>query len=66
MLKTIDNGVIRINELSFLEFSNRFRGYHIFSKKTGRIIPKFLIFWSGISVIDAKTRFSLEKRKHDD
>jgi hypothetical protein len=66
MIKTINNGVIRINELSFLQFSNCFRGFLIVSKKTGRSIPKFLIYWNGISVAEAKTRFSLERRKNDD
>lgn len=66
MIKTIDNGIIKINELSFLQFSNCFRGYLIVCKKTGRSIPKFLIFWNGISVTETKTRFSLERRKHDD
>ena len=66
MIKTIENGVIKINELSFLEFSNRFRGYFIISKVTGRSVPKFLLYWSGISVAEAKIRFSLERRKNDD
>lgn len=65
MKKTIDNGILRINGLSFMDFSNSFRGYLILSKRTGRIIPKFLLYWSGISVAEVKNRFSLEHRKND-
>lgn len=66
MIKTIDNGVLTINGLSFLQFSNQFRGYVIVSMKTGRRIPKFLLYWSGASVSDVKTRFILQRRTHDD
>jgi hypothetical protein len=65
MIKTIDNGVIRINGLSFLEFSNSFRGYLITNKKTGTVIPKFLLFWSGIDVSEVKIRFALLLRNYD-
>jgi hypothetical protein len=65
MIKTIDNGILRINGLSFMEFSNSFRGYLILSKRTGRVIPKFLLYWSGLSVPEVKDSFSFEKRIND-
>ena len=66
MIKTIDNGVLRINGLSFLEFSNSFRGFNVVRKTNGARIPKFLLFWSGISVSEVKNRYDLESRKNDD
>ncbi len=65
MLKTVESGVIRINDLSFIEFSNCFRGYLIVGKKTGKRIPRFLLFWSGLTVSEVKNRFYLERRKND-
>ena len=66
MIKTIDNGILRINGLSFLEFSNAFRGYVITNKKSGFVIPKFLLFWNGISISEVKNKFDLRPRKNDD
>ena len=65
MIKTTENGVIKINDLSFIEFSNLFRGFFIVSKKTGRIIPRFLVFWRGLSAAEVKRIYYLEPRKND-
>lgn len=65
MIKTIDNGVLRINGLSFLEFSNSFRGFNVVRKTNGARVPKFLLFWSGIPVAEIKSRYDLERRTND-
>ena len=64
--KSIDNGIIRINDLTFLQFSNAFIGYLVCSKKTGTIVPKFILFWKGLSVADVKQYFDLKRRGNDD
>lgn len=66
IVEIVENDVRRINDLSYIEFSNCFRGYTIVSKKTGAIIPRFLLFWSGITVAEIKNRYSLQRRKNDD
>ena len=63
--KSIDNGIIRINDLTFLQFSNAFIGYLVCSKKTGTIVPKFILFWKGYSVSEVKTKFELRQRGND-
>lgn len=63
--KSIDNGVIRINDLSILQFSNSFRGYFIISKRTGIVVPKFMLFWKGYSIAEVKTKFELRRRGND-
>lgn len=64
--KSVDNGVIKINELSFLHFSNAFRGYLVCSKRTGAIVPRFVLFWRGYTVAEVKAKFQLIRRGNDD
>jgi len=66
MIKTVDNGVLRINGLSFLDFSSAFRGFNVVRKTNGARVPRFLLFWSGIYVAEVKKRYDLESRKNDD
>lgn len=65
MIKTTENGVIKINDLSFIEFSNSFRGFFVVSKKTGQRVHRFLLFWRGLTVSEVKRIYSLEPRKYD-
>ena len=64
--KSIDNGVIKVNDLTFLQFSNAFRGYLVKSKKNGAMVPRFILFWKGLSVADVKQYFDLTRRGNDD
>jgi hypothetical protein len=63
MIKTIDNGVIRINGVSFLDFCSAFRGREIVIKGTNKSVPKFLLFWRGVSVPYVKDKYDLIYRK---
>lgn len=63
MIKTIENGVIRINGLSFLDFCSAFRGRDIVIKGTEKTVPKFLLFWKGFSVSYVKDKYDINYRK---
>ena len=62
MHKTTDNGVIKINDLSFMEFCNRFRGFQIVNKSNGAMVPKFLLFWSGLTFKQVEKKYDLIRR----
>jgi hypothetical protein len=67
MKKTVENGVIRLNEVSFLEFSRELSGFEVANKQSGRTIPKFILFWKGLSIAEVKNRYNLVKRTvHND
>lgn len=66
MIKEVVNGAIKINKLSFLEFSRVFSGFHIARKSNGAFVPKWMLFWSGYSVLSIKKNFDLIERKNDD
>ena len=66
MKKEITNeGIIRVNDLSFLDFCRELRGYNIFDRKTGRKIYKYTLFWNGISPTHVCTKFELRIIRHD-
>lgn len=65
MKKTVDdNGVIRINELTFHEFSRGLAGFDIANKHNGFKVPRFILFWKGLSVAEVKNRYNLVQRKY--
>jgi hypothetical protein len=60
---TIDEeGTRRINDLSFLQFMDEFKGKIILNKRNIEV-PKFILFWSGASPIKIKETFTLVNRK---
>lgn len=48
---------------TFLEFCSNLYGYRFFSKKTGKEIPKYNIYWNGISSRKAIEIYNLKPRK---
>jgi hypothetical protein len=63
--KTVDNGIVRINDITFLQFSNAFRGRIICSKKNGMVVSKFILFWRGLTVPEVKNNFDFKQRVND-
>jgi hypothetical protein len=60
---TIDEeGTRRINDLSFLQFMDCFKGKRILNKRNVEV-PKFILFWAGASPIKIKETFTLVNRK---
>jgi len=60
---TIDEeGTRRINDLSFLQFMNEFKGKIILNKRNVEV-PKYLLYWNGVSPIKIKETFTLVNRK---
>jgi hypothetical protein len=60
---TIDaEGTIRVNDLTFLQFMNEFKG-KIILNKANREVPKYLLYWNGVSPIKIKETFTLVNRK---
>jgi hypothetical protein len=51
-----------INRLTFLQFTNELKGKYIVDKN-GFEVPKFLVYWSGLSYSQIKERFNLIDRK---
>ena len=63
MRKTVDdNGNIRINDLSFLDFSSGLMGFEVVNKQSGRVVPRFILFWKGLSIVAVKDRYYLKER----
>jgi|688.fasta_scaffold52041_9 hypothetical protein len=62
MEKTIDKGVIKINGLSFLEFSKDLMGVEIVNRQNGFTVPKFILFWRGLSITEVKNKYFLRPR----
>lgn len=61
-VSTDSEGVIRVNNLTFLEFMNEFRG-KIILNKANKEVPKYILFWNGIDPIKIKDTFTLVNRK---
>lgn len=61
-ISTDAEGIIRVNNLTFLEFMNNFRG-KIILNKANKEVPKFILFWAGIDPIKIKEHFTLVNRK---
>jgi hypothetical protein len=60
---TIDaEGTRRINGLTFLNFMSEFKG-KIILNKANREVPKYLLYWNGVSPIKIKETFTLVNRK---
>lgn len=63
MKKTVDdNGVIRINELTFHEFSRGLSGFDIVNKNNGFAVSRFILFWKGLTVSEVKNKYALVQR----
>lgn len=60
--KVVEKGVVKINGLSFIEFSSELFGFEVENKHNGFKVPKFILFWKGISVAEVKNRYNLVKR----
>lgn len=65
MVVRIDNGVVRINDLTFFQFCISLRGFVILKKGTDFVIPKFVLFWNGVFVEDVKKHYDVKRRKND-
>lgn len=61
--KKVENGVIKINGVSFFEFNKELSGLNIIDKKRGSKVPKFILFWKGLSIDEIKYKYSIERRK---
>lgn len=61
--KTIENGVLKINGVSFLEFHRELLGLNIINKRNGAKVPRFILFWKGLSVSEIRRRYSLVDRE---
>jgi len=63
MRKTVDdNGNIRINDLSFLDFNRALWGYDVINKRDNQKVPRFILFWKGLSIAAVKDRYYLKKK----
>jgi hypothetical protein len=61
-ISTDAEGTIRVNDLTFLQFMNEFKGKIILNKRNVEV-PKFILFWTGASPIKIKETFTLVNRK---
>jgi hypothetical protein len=52
----------RINNLTFLEFMDEFKG-KIILNHYGKEIPKYILFWKGLTPNQVKEKFNLVNRK---
>ncbi len=43
---------------SFLSFTHELSGYDFKCKKTNQIIPRFILYWSGLSIYEIEKRFN--------
>jgi hypothetical protein len=57
----VTNGVTTVNGRTFLEYMNAFRGKLIYDKND-REVPKFILFWKGISPTEVKNTHTLIDR----
>lgn len=55
------NGTTTVNGITFLDFMNIFRGKLIIDKNE-REVPKFILFWKGLSPIEIKNTHTLIDR----
>jgi hypothetical protein len=49
-------------EITFLEFCNQLRGFTIHNNQSANI-PKFLLYWNGLSVKEVKRKYKLIERE---
>ena len=61
-ITTDAEGIISINGLTFLQFSNELKGKIIINKR-GYKVPKYLLFWRGLSPIQIYEHFVLINRE---
>jgi hypothetical protein len=59
---TTTEGKILINDVSFLGFTSSLRGKIVYSKKTYKEVPKYILFWSGLSIDQIRVRFEVRNR----
>lgn len=58
-----ETGRILINELSFPQFCMLLDGEHVLNKRTKQIIPRFVLFWSGLTIKEIETKYKLVSRE---
>jgi hypothetical protein len=58
-----EDGKILINELSFFEFRRYFYGKDVLNRQTKQIIPRFVLFWSGLTFKQIETKYKLVERE---
>lgn len=63
MIKTISDGVIKINDRSFMEFCSALRGNDVIDKRTNQVVPKFILFWKGFTIARIKEMYFVERKK---
>ena len=61
-ITTDAKGTIRVNDLTFLEFINHFKGKIILNKRNVEV-PKYLLYWNGVTPKKIKETFTLVNRK---
>jgi hypothetical protein len=61
-ITTDEQGNIRVNDLTFLQFMNEFKGKIILNKRNVEV-PKYLLYWNGVSPKKIKETFTLVNRK---
>jgi hypothetical protein len=58
-----EDGRIFINELSFPQFCMRLYGKNVLNKQTKQIIPRFVLFWSGLTFKEIENKYKLVERE---
>jgi hypothetical protein len=58
-----ENGRILINELSFPEFNMKLDGQYVLNRQTKQIIPRFVLFWSGLTIKEIESKYKLVSRE---
>ena len=58
-----ETGRFLINELSFPEFSMRLDGKHALNTKTKQIIPRYVLFWRGLTIKEIESKYKLLSRE---
>lgn len=61
--KTVENGVLKINGVSFFEFNKELSGLNIIDKKSGVKVPRFILFWKGLSIDEIKYKYLIGNRE---
>ena len=56
-------GRILINELSFPQFCNRLDGKNVLNTQTKKNIPRYVLFWSGLTIKEIESKYKLVKRE---
>ena len=64
MKKTFDEkGRILINGISFLYFNTLLWGFNVVNEETKQTIPRFELFWKGLTIDQIKSKYKLVERK---